>query len=233
MNHWESVYTNALAVKLGGSREYAVVDEHGNNGRIDLFVDGGVVIEAKYRPRLSDVDTAIVQLLNRAELLPSAELIFFAVLSSRREARAAEMKAIESRRSRFERHDISVQIETERPLDSHHSIRGVRFQTAVELLRHCRSIACDYSIAAYLCVEHHRFLLELADGYCRRVYGRPVVRIAAAQGVSGASSAMILTVHSGRSRRVVPFADLARGWIEWADYQRIYSPAHAGVCHTA
>lgn len=230
MNYWENVYTNALAVKLGGSREYAVVDEHGNNGRIDLFVDGGVVIEAKYRPRLSDVDTAITQLLNRAELFPSAELIFFAVLSSRREARAAEMKAIESRRSRVERHGISVMIETERTLDSHHSICGVRFQTQAELVRHCQSIARDYAFGAYLCDEHQQFLLELADGYCRRVYGRPVVRVTATQ---GASSAMILTVHSGQSRRVVPTTDLARGWIEWADYQRIYSPALAGVCHTA
>jgi hypothetical protein len=217
----EHIYSDALAVRLGGEREFCTPARK----FIDVYIQQvGTVVEVKHRPRSNDVRSAIAQLIEHRRSMGDVNLQFHAVLSQRREARSAESRAIDEHREWMAEERISLTVETARDLPSVYTIAGSEFLHVADVLIHCNQIKKDFAVSEFLCDAHREFLMALADGWSRRSYKRPAVNVEPSVTRVGRNTAMMLSVHSGGVFHPVAFPDLVRRWAELVHYRWIYLP---------
>lgn len=220
----EHVYSDALAVRVGGKREFQTSAKK----FIDVYIEPpegvGVIFEVKFRPRSSDVRSAIAQLIEHRRSMGGGDLRFHAVLSQQREARSAETRAIDEHRDWMAEESISLSIETAQDLPSAYTVAGSEFQYVADVLLYCGQIKRDFAVAEFLCDAHREFLMTLADGWSRRSYKRGAVSVEPSITRVGRNAAMMLSVHSGGVFHPVAFPDLVRRWAELTHYRWIYLP---------
>lgn len=220
----EHIYSDALAVRIGGKREFQTPAKKFIDVCIESLEGAGTIFEVKFRPRSSDVRSAIAQLIEHRRSMGGGDLRFHAVLSQQREARATESRAIDEHREWMAEESISLSTETARDLPSAYTVAGSEFQYVADVLLYCEQVKRDFAVAEFLCDAHRDFLMTLADGWSRRSYKVPAASIKPSVTRVGRNAGMMLSVHSGGVSHSVALPDLVRRWAELTHYQWIYLP---------
>lgn len=218
-----------LAVELGGDTEWG--DCHDRADVAVLSVPGEVqeIIEVKSaRMAVSRLKDAKGQADEYREQLAGGvcKLRLHWLLSGNRLIRNKQIKKIERYRESFDRWNIELTTEPERPTPDHYEIAGVQFDLTAPneaIKNHLAMIREDVAISGHLSEAHHNFLLELA----RAVYPG-ISRVTAEPIVIHRRAGMLVYGH-GSASFPVDMTAARREWLKLTHHRWWSVPTLVGV----